>query len=164
MNAKRALIAPLRAVTPPRHMAHLVASRSYLSYSKEELRDKLSHNPYSYVQVIHPDVSMEMESQRGTTAFFQEVKKAYNGFKSKGWLKASQHPEWYIYRQQSERGQWTGVVCNLDLDLSDDDDMPLNVRAECMTLDSAQVSLAGSAAMIAHQLMEDRVHEDHLQS
>ena len=37
---------------------------------------------------------------------------------SKGWLKASQHPEWYIYRQQSERGQWTGVVCNLDLALS----------------------------------------------
>lgn len=117
MSAKGDLMAPLSAVTPPRHMAHLVASRSYLSYSKEELRDKLSHNPYSYVQVIHPDVSMEMGPQRGTTDFFQEVKKAYKGFKSKGWLKASQHPEWYIYRQQSERGQWTGVVCNLDLAL-----------------------------------------------
>ena len=74
MSAKGDLMAPLCAVTPPRHMAHLVASRSYLSYSKEELRDKLSHNPYSYVQVIHPDVSMEMEPQRGTTDFFKEVK------------------------------------------------------------------------------------------
>ena len=117
MNAKRALIAPLRAVTPPRHMAHLVASRSYLSYSKEELRDKLSHNPYSYVQVIHPDVSRDVESPRGTAAFFKEVRKAYNGFKSSGWLSASENPEWYIYRQQSERGRWTGVVCNLDLAL-----------------------------------------------
>ena len=74
MSAKGDLMALLCAVTPPRHMAHLVASRSYLSYSKEELRDKLSHNPYSYVQGIHPDVSMEMEPQRGTTDFFKEVK------------------------------------------------------------------------------------------
>ena len=61
MTQMRHLMQPLAAVTPPRHMAHLVASRSYLSYRKDELLDKLKHNPYSYIQVINPDASDEVE-------------------------------------------------------------------------------------------------------
>ena len=49
MTQRGNLMKPLAAVMPPRHMAHLVASRSYLSYSKEALQDKLKHNPYSYI-------------------------------------------------------------------------------------------------------------------
>ena len=67
---------PLAAVTPPRHMAHLVASRSYLSYDDLELQDKLKHNPYSYIQVINPDASRDANVPRGTSAFFEEVRRA----------------------------------------------------------------------------------------
>ena len=60
MTERRALMRPLAAVTPPRHMAHLVASRSYLSYQKSELQDKLKHIPYSYIQFINPDTSVTL--------------------------------------------------------------------------------------------------------
>ena len=115
MSTNGALMRPLAAVTPPRHMAHLVASRSYLSYQRAELQDKLKHNPYSYIQVINPDHSREVEEPRGTPEFFQEVRVGYDDFKSRGWLKEAPGVEWYVYRQSTEEHARTGVVCNLDL-------------------------------------------------
>lgn len=117
MTDKGHLMQPLAAVTPPRHMAHLVASRSYLSYDDLELQDKLKHNPYSYIQVINPDASRDVKVPRGTAAFFEEVRHGYQDFKARGWLKDASQSEWYVYRQSTARHAWTGVVCNLDLDL-----------------------------------------------
>lgn len=115
MTDRRPLMTPLAAVTPPRHMAHLVASRSYLSYGKDELRDKLKHNPYSYIQVINPDASRDLDTPRGTPAFFEEVRAEYEAFKSRGWLVGAEEPEWLVYKQSTANHAWTGVVCNLDL-------------------------------------------------
>lgn len=115
MTERGNLMMPLAAVTPPRHMAHLVASRSYLSYSKSELQDKLRHNPYSYIQVINPDARGDVQVPRGTPAFFDEVRRGYEEFKEQGWLVAAIQPAWYVYRQSTEVQSWTGVVCNLEL-------------------------------------------------
>ena len=115
MTQARHLMQPLAAVTPPRHMAHLVASRSYLSYQKDELLDKLKHNPYSYIQVINPDASGAVHAPRGSALFFQEVRKGYEAFKQRGWLQDAPREEWIVYRQSNEEHSWTGVVCNLDL-------------------------------------------------
>lgn len=115
MTERRPLMTPVAAVTPPRHMAHLVASRSYLSYQKDELRDKLKHNPYSYIQVINPDASRDIDTTRGTPAFFEEVRAEYDAFKSRRWLVEAEEPEWLVYKQSTSSHSWTGVVCNLDL-------------------------------------------------
>ncbi len=117
MTLTRNLLQPFAAVTPPRHMAHLVASRSYLSYSPAELQDKLRYNPYSYIQVINPDVSRAVKTPRGSVAFFDEVKLGYQAFKSQGWLEESPEAEWYLYRQSSPSHSCTGMVCTLNLEL-----------------------------------------------
>ena len=114
MTAKRHLMQPLAAVTPPRHMAHLVASRSP-QLRKDELLDKLKHNPYSYIQVINPDASGEVEPLGGPS-LFREVRKG-DAFKDRGWLQDAPGEEWIVYRQSKEEHSWTGVVCNLDLNL-----------------------------------------------
>ena len=115
MTNQGQLMQPLAAVTPPRHMAHLVASRSYLSYDDLELQEKLKHNPYYYIQVINPDASRDANVPRGTSAFFEEIRRGYLDFKARGWLEAASHSEWYVYRQSTATHAWTGVVCNLDL-------------------------------------------------
>ena len=117
MTQNRGLLLPLAAVTPPRHMAHLVASRSYLSYQKAELQDKLKHNPFSYIQVINPDASRDVDVPRGTPEFFQEVRNGYCDFKDKGWLETAPSRMWYVYRQSTAEDAWTGVICNLDLSI-----------------------------------------------
>ena len=38
-------------------------------------------------------------------------------FKERGWLREADFEEWIVYRQSNQGQSWTGVVCNLDLDL-----------------------------------------------
>ena len=47
--------------------------------------DKLKHNPYSYIQVINPDVE-DIDTPRGTPAFFEEVRAEYDALNEGGWL------------------------------------------------------------------------------
>ena len=96
----RKLVRPFRLVQPPRHLAHLVASRSYLSYDKSELRDKLERNPYSYLQVINPDAKKNVKGKRGTKPFFRAVRDEYDEFLAKGWLEGADGPGYVIYRQK----------------------------------------------------------------
>ena len=109
------LVRPCRLIQPPRHLAHLVASRSYLSYDKSELRDKLSRNPYSYLQVINPDAEEEIEAARGTKEYFREIRTIYDEFLEKGWLEGRDDACYVIYRQTSPNNSFTGIVSLLDL-------------------------------------------------
>ena len=52
-----AKIVPFRAIRPNRDKVSLVASRSYLSYSKEILDEKLENNPYTFLHIINPNYS-----------------------------------------------------------------------------------------------------------
>ena len=81
MTTKPELIQPFKGVLPPPDKAHLVATRSYLTYSDYELKDKLSRNPFSYLHVIHPSASLE--SHAGHMA---PIRNAFEEFLKKGWL------------------------------------------------------------------------------
>ncbi len=104
-----------RIILPSKDKAHLVASRSYLTYSKAELRDKLERNPYSYLHVINPDGRQKIEAKRGTKAFFQHVKKEFHAFLRNGWLESSNESTIAVYRQASPSGVCTGIVALMDL-------------------------------------------------
>ena len=114
------LIRPFRLVQPPRHLAHLVASRSYLSYDKKGLKDKFEHNSYSYLQVINPDAADDIAAERGTVDFFKEVRKGYDKFLDSGWLEGTEGPVYAIYRQMTPLGTFTGIISVLDLPKCED--------------------------------------------
>ena len=122
----RKLVRPFRLVQPPRHLAHLVASRSYLSYDKSELQDKLERNPYSYLQVINPDAKKEVKGKRGTKPFFRAVRDEYDEFLAKGWLEGTDGPGYVIYRQTTPEKTYTGIVCVLDLERAKDGDIKIH--------------------------------------
>ncbi|MBT7652510.1 MAG: DUF1015 domain-containing protein [Flavobacteriales bacterium] len=109
------LVRPFRLIQPPRHLAHLVASRSYISYEKSELKDKLIRNPYSYLQVINPDSDKELDAHRGTKEYFREIRTVYDEFLKNGWLVGGDHACYVIYRQISPTHSFTGIVALLDL-------------------------------------------------
>ena len=50
-----AIVRPFKAIRPTRDKVSLVASRSYLSYSDETLKEKLEHNPFTFLHIINPD-------------------------------------------------------------------------------------------------------------
>ena len=97
------LLQPFAGVLPPPDKAHLVATRSYLTYSDYELQDKLSRNPFSYLHVIHPE-----GDARGTG--MRPIREAYETFLDRGWLALDEEPAYYVLRQTGPLGTSTGVV------------------------------------------------------
>ncbi len=107
---------PFRIIAPTRDKAHLVASRSYMSYGKAELQDKLDRNPYSYLHVINPAGTGKAPFKRGSGAFYGLIRERFEAFLAQGWFTADNEPSFAIYRQSSEHYTCTGVVGTLSAD------------------------------------------------
>ena len=101
---------PFRIIVPAKDKPHLVASRSYLSYGKAELQDKLDRNPYSYLHVINPAGTGKSPAKRGSDGFYRLVRQRFEDFLTNGWLQANPHPTYALYRQTTETHVCTGVV------------------------------------------------------
>lgn len=101
---------PFRIIVPAKDKSHLVASRSYLSYGKAELQDKLDRNPYSYLHVINPAGTGKSPAKRGSDGFYRMVRERFEAFLSDGWLQTKSQPAYALYRQTTEAHVCTGVV------------------------------------------------------
>ena len=75
-----AIVRPFKAIRPTRDKANLVATRSYLSYSDETLKEKLEHNPFTFLHIINPNIK-----QKGINKF-NAVKAKFNDFKEAGFF------------------------------------------------------------------------------
>jgi uncharacterized protein (DUF1015 family) len=99
---------PFKAVLPAADKVHLVASRSYVSYSKEDLVEKLSGNPYTFLHVIHPDVDGDYRGRR--IAYFEEVRKNYEKFLSQEIFSLEGKASFFIYRQETPEFSFQGLL------------------------------------------------------
>ena len=108
-------IRPFNLIAPAADKSHLVASRSYLTYSKAELRDKLERNPYSYLHVINPTGLGSQAVKRGTVPFFEQVKQRYLEFREREWLQPQGENRLAIYRQTTVEHTCTGIVAGLSI-------------------------------------------------
>ena len=62
------IVRPFKAIRPARDKVNLVASRSYLTYSDETIKEKLDHNPYTFLHIINPDYNSNTKTS-GSTKF-----------------------------------------------------------------------------------------------
>ena len=97
------------AIRPPRALAALVSTRSYMTYSEEELAQKLDTNPYSLLHVLHR--RGESKANR-----FSPVREGYESFLKEGHLQADPQAQLYIYEQQWDGHTFTGVLGLISLD------------------------------------------------
>ena len=67
---------PFKGIRATQDKIHLVASRSFLSYSELELNDKLNGNPFTFLHVIQPTQNREVSER----VKFQEVRKNFDEF------------------------------------------------------------------------------------
>ena len=87
---------PFAAVHPPRALAGLVSTRSYMTYSEEELAHKLASNPFSFLHVLQRPSAHE-------EARFKGIRQGFEAFKADGFLHADDRAHFYLYRQE-----WSG--------------------------------------------------------
>lgn len=111
-----AKIIPFKAIRPPAHLAHLVASRSYVSYKPTELNRKLGENPFTFIHIINPEFGEARKTKPNTVERFKKIKHRYEDFRSEGVLLSDDVPAFYIYRQDSPIGVFTGIICGVSID------------------------------------------------
>ena len=101
-------IRPFKAIRPARDKANLVASRSYLTYSEDTIKEKLDNNPYTFLHIINPDYNRK-DKTVGISKF-KLVKKKFNQFINNGILKQDNIASYYIYQKQNQRNTFTGII------------------------------------------------------
>jgi uncharacterized protein (DUF1015 family) len=111
-----ARIIPFKAVRPPRDKVHLVASRSYLTYKTRHLNRKLNENPYSFIHIINPEFKTGKRSRPNSDGRFKKVKGRFGDFMDQEILKADKMESFYVYRQITPDGTFTGVICGVHVE------------------------------------------------
>ena len=104
-----AKVSPFCAWRPPIDKAHLVASRSFITYSQQDLIDKLKGNPFTFLHIINP----EYEYQKKISSYQEKVvaiRKKYEEFIQKEYFIHDDKPALYIYRQIKNGNTYTGII------------------------------------------------------
>lgn len=107
-------ISPFRAIRPKRHVASLVASRSYVSYSDDQLIEKLENNPFTFLHVIHPD-SHAIEKKQGIEKY-QLVKDKLDAFSKEGIFQKEENESIYLYQQHTHSHVFTGLIAAVSVE------------------------------------------------
>ena len=104
-----AKIIPFKAVRPTRDKVSLVASRSYQSYTHEQLESRLRDNPFSFLHIINP--GYKFDKIISGKERYQLVKNRYLEFKEASIFKQDQKPCYYVYKIIDREGQeFNGLI------------------------------------------------------
>ena len=103
-----ATVKPFKAVRPTRDKVGLFATRTYLSYDKKGLREKLLNNPYTFLQIINPD--FENNKKINKIEKFNLINKEYKRFIKEKILKKEEQDAFYIYELNHEGRKYKGII------------------------------------------------------
>ena len=102
-------IVPFKAVRPTRDKVSLVASRSYQSYTKEQVEARLRDNPFSFLHIINPGYRFAKDISG--QARYSMVRNRYLEFKEEGIFVQDPKPSFYVYRIVNRDGDvFNGIV------------------------------------------------------
>ena len=102
------IVRPFKAIRPARDKANLVASRSYLTYSDATIKEKLDHNPYTFLHIINPDY--KTGKKLIGLSKFQLIKKKFKQFINDDILRKDTKDAFYIYQKKDDINTFTGII------------------------------------------------------
>ncbi|MGB1219436.1 MAG: DUF1015 domain-containing protein, partial [Flavobacteriales bacterium] len=106
---------PFKGIRPPKHLAHLVASRSYLEYSPEDLKSKLKGNPFTFLHIIHPENHLEKSKRVQGHEKFEKVREKFQNFCEQQWLEKDNITHFYLYRQSHAEKSFLGLIAGVSV-------------------------------------------------
>jgi len=103
-------LVPFQAVRPARDKAHLVASRSYVTYTLAALKRKLTENPYSFIHIINPEFASGETIKKNSPLRFKKVRERYLTFLEERVLRRDDRKSFYLYEQSTPTSSFTGII------------------------------------------------------
>lgn len=108
-------VRPFKATRPTRDKAQLVGSRSYITYSDNDLADKLKNNPYTFLHVINPDFGTD-DTNLPPQEKFVRVRKKYEEFVDRNIFFHEEKETFYLYRQVKGENSYTGIIGGISVE------------------------------------------------
>ncbi len=103
-------VKPFKAVRPTRDKVALVSSKSYESYSPDELSAKLAFNPFSFLHVVNPGYKFHHKNISGEQQF-KLVYNRYLEFKEENIFTQDNDASFYIYQKIKPDGKrYCGII------------------------------------------------------
>jgi uncharacterized protein (DUF1015 family) len=88
-----------------------------VSYTALQLRSKLTENPFSFLHIIHPDMTAtNLHKTVDLGERFKQVRGKYDEFLAEGILKRDAKASLYIYRQIKAGHAFTGIIGAVSVD------------------------------------------------
>lgn len=109
-------ILPFKGIRPVPDKVHLVVSRTYISYSKEEIKQKLESNLYSFIHIINPDFKDNSKSKEGSTERFTKIRQRFNEFLKEKIFIRDKKKVLYLYNQIDGSNEYTGIIACTSVD------------------------------------------------
>lgn len=149
---------PFKAIRPTRDKVHLVASRPVYTYKPSILAAKLEENPYTFIQIIHPEYFEDEanKTEPNTNERFEKVKQKYAEFINDGIFMQEEEDSLYIYRQSTEIHVFVGVIAGASIAEYDNDlikkhEATLSAREEMFTRYLDIVGMNAEPVLLCHQ-------------
>lgn len=103
-------IKPFKAFRPTRDKVHLVASRSYITYKKEDLIRKLDENPFTFLHILNPEYKQTKRTEGNSVEKFRKVGDKFQDFVNEQILMQDLKESFYVYRQIKEGHPYLGII------------------------------------------------------
>ncbi|MCC7303188.1 MAG: DUF1015 domain-containing protein [Bacteroidia bacterium] len=111
-----AIVLPFKGIRPCFDKAHLVASRPVDSYTRDDLKEKLAGNPFTFLHVIHPDYKDGTRTTPGSPERLRKTKERFTDFMNEGILLQDKKEAYYLYRQIKGLHEYTGLIARTCID------------------------------------------------
>lgn len=105
-----ARVKPFCGLHPTSDNASKVVSRSYDSYSKQELDDVLNKNELSFLNVIRPEVKTGVKHPANSPELFAQSRDVFEQLVEAGAFNHDSEPSYYVYTQHIGKQNFTGII------------------------------------------------------
>ncbi len=103
-------IKPFKGVRPTRELAEKVASFPYDVLNSEEARKLASHNPYSFLRVVKPEITLDPSIDLYDDRVYRAARENLEKLIREGTLIQDGENHLYVYRQKMGNHVQTGLV------------------------------------------------------
>lgn len=99
-------IKPFKGVRPNKAFAHTVPCHPLGSYTETAIRDKLKRDKSSFLNIINYTRDQTLSPEKRV----EKIKRKFNSFLEKDYLKQDPKSSFYIYRQERDTHTSTGII------------------------------------------------------
>lgn len=103
------IVKPFRGTRPVPDMVDKVQSLPYDVVEREEAREVIKSNPFSFLRVTRADADLGNEVNEYDSAVYEKARRNFLDFIEKGILTTDPVPSFYILKQKWEDGERTGI-------------------------------------------------------